>query len=52
MLRLKHSATGPEIARLDRQTRQIAAGGARLEAVGLFAVAVGTLLQVMALLVA
>jgi hypothetical protein len=41
-----------EIARLDRQTRQIAAGGARLEAVGLFAVAVGTLLQVMALLVA
>jgi hypothetical protein len=36
---------------LDRQSRQIAAGGTRLEAVGLFAVAVGTLLQVMAILV-
>jgi hypothetical protein len=35
-----------EIDRLDRQTRQIAAGGARLEAVGLFAVTVGTVLQV------
>lgn len=41
-----------EIDRLDQQTRQIAAGGARLEAVGLFAVAVGTMLQVIGTVVA
>ncbi len=41
-----------EIERLDQLTRHIAAGGARLEAAGLFIIAIGTMLQVVGTLVA